>query len=319
MKKNSMRILISILLCGIMLFAALPFAVSAEDAETTSTTAATASESTTESTTASSGSGSGSASVSVGSASGKAGDTVTVDVKLNDNPGVIAMNLGVDFDSNQLELVGVNNTGVLNGFSSPSDYSGNHYTLNWEDGLATTNNNGTGTVATLTFKLKEDCDNASVNVSGVGHNADVNTVSVSGGKGTITNTAPKTTTAAPTTTTTKAAASTTKAPAATTTKRAAATSAMTRSYNQQNTYPVDYMLTEPETTAEESTTDLLSLWETMTETTTMLTTMEESTTELEDQPRTPLSKTKLILIILMACFAIVGVAIIVSMVRKSKG
>ena len=30
-------------------------------------------------------------------------------------------------------------------------------------------------------------------------------------------------------------------------------------------------------------------------------------------------KTKLILIVLMACFAIVGIAIIVSMVRKSKG
>ena len=75
-----------------------------------------------------------------------------------------------------------------------------------------------------------------------------------------------------------------------------------------------------ETTAEESTTDLLSLWETMTETTTMWTMLEESTTELEKEPHgLGLSKTKLILIILMACFAIVGVAIIVSMVRKSKG
>lgn len=305
MNKKTLRILFQILLCGVLLIAALPFTAAAE----------------------------GSAAVSVGSASGKAGDTVTVDVKLTNNPGVIAMNLGVDFDSNKLELVSVNNTGVLNGYSSPSEYGGSHYTLNWEDGLATTNNNGTGTVATLTFKLKDDCDTASVRVSGVGHDADVNTVSVSGGSGTITNTNPPTTTTTASstkestsavtsgtsqTTTTK---SSTRASATTTTRRHTTTAAYTRSYNVQNTYPVDFQapVTEPETTTEESTTDLLNLWESMTEITTTELTTEETTTELQEQKGEGLSKTKLILIILMACFAIVGVAIIVSMVRKSKG
>ena len=314
MKKNTIRVLFLFLMCGMLMFAALPFTAAAE----------------------------GTASVSVGSASGKAGDTVIVDVKLSDNPGVIAMNLGVDFDSNKLELVGANNTGVLNGYSSSSDYSGGHYVLNWEDALATTPNNANGTVATLTFKLKEDCDSATVSVSGTGHDANAQAVNVSGGRGTITNTNPPSTTsttaAASTTsgsgtqsttansgtsTTNSSSTSTTKAATSSTTKRVTTTAAYTRSYYAQNTYPVDYqveVVTEPElTTVEESTTDMMSIWEMMTEPTTLMTTTMETTTEVEEQKGAGLSKTKLILIILMACFAIVGIAIIVSMVRKSKG
>ena len=263
----------------------------------------------------------GSAAVSVGSASGKAGDTVTVDVNLTENPGVIAMNLNVNYDEKQLELVGVNNSGVLNGFNSPSTYGGGSYTLNWEDGLSTTNNNGTGTVATLTFKLKEDCDKANVSVSGKGHDADVNTVSVSGGSGTITNTTPTTTTTTqpttkPTTTKPTTTKATTTKPA--TTKKVTTTSAYTRSYNEQNTYPVDFEISTTE--VEESTTDLLALWESTTEYLTTMESITETTTELQEEDSgNSLSKTKIILIALMACFALVGIAIIISMVRKSKG
>ena len=310
MKKTTIKLILMTALCIVLCVAAMPFSVSAEGtsetaADTTTTTQAFLSTPS-------------NAAVSVGSASGKAGDTVTVNVDLTQNPGVIAMQLNVGYDEKQLELVNVSNSGVLNGYNSPSTYGGGSYTLNWEDGLSTTNNNGTGTVATLTFKLKEDCDKASVTVSGKGHDADVKTVSVSGGSGTITNTNPTTTTTTTKATTTKP--TTTKA-AATTTKKAAtttrtATTPYTRSYHEQNTYPVDF---EISTTEEESTTDLLALWETSTEMWTEPVT-EESTTELvEESKGASLSKTKLILIVLMACFAIVGIAIIISMVRKSKG
>ncbi len=328
MKKNLFKLILMTALCIILCVAAMPFSVSAEDAteKAKETTAAEATTSGSEEAFAAPTAGSGSAAVTVGSASGKAGDTVTVDVDLNKNPGVIAMTLDVNYDEKQLELVDVKNAGVLNGYNSPSTYGGGSYRLNWEDGLSSTDNNGTGTVARLTFKLKEDCDKASVNVSGKGYNADVDTVSVSGSSGTITNTNPTTTTTTTTTkaTTTKpttAKATTAKATTAkaTTTKSSAtrsATTPYTRSYNEQNTYPVDFELTTYE---EESTTDLLSLWETTTEYWTEPVT-EESTTELvEEKEGTSLSKTKLILIVLMACFAIVGIAIIISMVRKSKG
>ena len=309
MKKTTLKLILLTLLCVVLCVAAMPFSVSAEDAtekaaDPTSTTAASAPAN---------------ASVSVGSASGKAGDTVTVNVDLTQNPGVIAMQLNVDYDEKQLELVNVSNSGVLNGYNSPSTYGGGNYTLNWEDGLSSTNNNGTGTVATLTFKLKEDCDKASVSVSGKGHNADVNTVSVSGGSGTITNTNPTTTTTTKPTTTKPATtkSSTTKAATTKSSATRATTTPYTRSYNEQNTYPVDFELSTTE--VEEETTDLLALWETSTEYWTEPTT-EESTTELvEEDHGTSLSKTKLILIVLMACFAIVGIAIIISMVRKSKG
>lgn len=314
MKMNSIKLILMTVLCIVLCVAAMPFSVSAEDSSEPAVVDPLA-------TTAAS---SGNASVSVGSASGKAGDTVTVNVDLTQNPGVIAMQLNVGYDEKQLELVNVSNSGVLNGYNSPSTYGGGSYTLNWEDGLSSTNNNGTGTVATLTFKLKEDCDKASVTVSGKGHNADVNTVSVSGARGTITNTNPTTTTTTTKATTTKPTttkpattkSSTTKASTTRSSTRSS-TPVLTRSSNENNTYPVDFEL---ETTAEEeSTTDLLALWETSTEMWTEPTT-EESTTELvEENKGTSLSKTKLILIVLMACFAIVGIAIIISMVRKSKG
>ncbi len=313
MKKNTLKLILMTVLCVVLCVAAMPFASAEGTSETAaSTTAAT------QATTVPTVGTPANAAVSVGSASGKAGDTVTVNVDLTQNPGVIAMQLNVGYDEKQLELVNVSNSGVLNGYNSPSTYGGGSYTLNWEDGLSSTNNNGTGTVATLTFKLKEDCDKAKVTVSGKGHNADVSTVSVSGASGTITNTNPTTTTTTkPTTTkpsTTKPA--TTKPATTRSTATRAATPALTRSYNEQNTYPMDFDLT---TTEEESTTDLLSLWESTTEIPTETMT-EESTTELaEEEEKAPLSKTKLILIVLMACFAIVGIAIIVSMVRKSKG
>lgn len=265
--------------------------------------------------------GSSSAAVSIGSASGKAGDTVVVSVNLNQNPGLIAMSLDVNFDAKQLELVSVSDSKILNNSYFSNDYSGNSYRLYWEDGLSTTNNNATGTIATMTFRLKEDCDKATVTVSGTGHNADVQAVSVNGTSGTITNSSPKVTTTAASTTkapSTTAKPSTTKPSTtkpATTTKKATTTAAFTLSTNPGNTYPVDY-----EPTTEEATTDsVLELWDITTEEATTMTEIAESTTELvEEQEHEKLPRTKLILIVLIICFAIVGVAVIVSMLKKGR-
>ena len=291
--KRMIFTLLSFLLCAVFLTAALP--VSADDG----------------------------AAVSVGSASGKAGDTVTVNVNLSENPGVIAMELNVGYDEKQLELVGVNDGGVLNGYASPSSYGGGSYTLNWEDGLSTTNNNGTGTIATMTFKLKEDCNKANISISGKGHDADVNAVSVSASGGTITNTEPKTTTTKPTTTkptTTKPTTTkkvTTTAPAT----RHTTTSVYTRSYNEQNTYPIDFEIPTTSVEEESSTTEVLDLFEEITESTTLPETTFEETTAPEVEKENvfgKLSKTRIFLIALMAGFALVAIGVIVSMVRKSK-
>lgn len=308
MKKHTFKLILMTLLCMALFVTSLPFSVSAEDA-TEPPAASTPSN----------------ASVSVGSASGKAGDTVTVNVDLTQNPGVIAMTLDVDYDEKQLELVSASNSGVLNGYNSPSEYGSGTYRLNWNNALATTDNTNTGTVATLTFKLKEDCDKASVNVSGKGYNSAVNSVNVSGGKGTITNTNPTTTTTTTKPTTTKPTTtkpSTTKKPTTTSSSATRATTApFTRSFNEENTYPVDFELS---TTEEESTTDLISLWETtewfMTEPAT-----EESTTQPEEEQKESFMQkffstpTQKILAVLIVAFLIAGIAIIISMVVKSKG
>lgn len=251
--------------------------------------------------------------VSIGNASGKAGETVTVSVDLSQNPGVIAMELNVAFDSSKLELVSASDTGKLNGYGSSSTYEGSAYTLYWEDGIATTNNSATGTIATMTFRLKEDCDKADVSISGTGYDTDLNTVNVSASGGTITNTQATT---APTTTKPTTTKPTTTKPSTTkptTTKKASTTKKVTTTRNI-----VEFETEEIISTTEESTTDFILLFETTTEESTTEAATEESTTEPEEEEKSTLSRTKIILIILMACFAIVGVAVIVSMVRKTK-
>ena len=252
--------------------------------------------------------------VSIANASGKAGETVTVSVDLSQNPGIIAMELNVAFDSSKLELVSASDAGKLNGYGSSSSYEGSSYTLYWEDGIATANNSATGTIATMTFKLKENCDKADVSISGVGYDTDLNTVNVSASGGTITNTEATTapTTTKPTTTNPTTTKPTTTKPS--TTKKTSTTKKATTTKNNI----VEFETEEIISTSEESTTDFLSLFETTTEESTTEAVTEESTTEPEDEGGSTLSRTKIILIILMACFAIVGVAVIVSMVRKTK-
>lgn len=250
--------------------------------------------------------------ISLANASGKAGETVTISVNLSQNPGLIAMKLDVAFDAAKLELVGVSDTSKLNGGATSPNYEGGSHTLYWEDGLANANNTETGTIATMTFKLKEDCDKADVSISGVAYDYDLNTINVSASGSTITNTDATTatapTTAKPTTTKPTTQKPTTTKNNTTTTKRVTTT---------RNT--VVEFETESVETTEESTTDFLALFETTTEESTTEGITEESTTEeVEEEKGSTISRTRAILIVLFACLVIVGVAIIVSMVRKIK-
>lgn len=86
---------------------------------------------------------------------GKQGDTVTIPVNLNSNPGLITMKFTISW-GNGLELTGVSNAGTLAGWTTPAPTISSPYTLRWADSLATTNNTATGKIATLTFKIKDD-------------------------------------------------------------------------------------------------------------------------------------------------------------------
>mgnify|MGYP004649462015 CR=1 FL=1 len=90
----------------------------------------------------------------VTSASGKQGETVTVDVSIGNNPGLITFRVAVSYDS-ELELVSASDSGLLHGWTTPSPTISSPYTLRWADSLATTNNTANGKIATLTFKIKD--------------------------------------------------------------------------------------------------------------------------------------------------------------------
>lgn len=95
----------------------------------------------------------GKGNLSLGNADGTQGDTVTVAVKLNSNPGLITMKLSVVY-SNELKLIGASDSGLLKGWTAPSPEISSPYTIRWADSLSTANNTKTGKIATLTFKIK---------------------------------------------------------------------------------------------------------------------------------------------------------------------
>ena len=82
----------------------------------------------------------------------QAGEIFTVDVSIADNPGIISLRFQVQYDTSVLELQGVTDKALLNGFTTPSPTVTSPYTLRWADALATVNNPAIGTVATLTFR-----------------------------------------------------------------------------------------------------------------------------------------------------------------------
>ena len=100
----------------------------------------------------------GSGKLSVTPAVGRQGETVNVDLNIENNPGLITMKFTVFWDEG-LELINISDSGLLNGWSQPNPTISSPYTLRWADSLATANNVSNGKIATLTFKIN---DNATV-------------------------------------------------------------------------------------------------------------------------------------------------------------
>ncbi len=97
----------------------------------------------------------GSGSLSLTSATGNRGETVTVNVKLNRNPGLVTMSIRVSYDTSVVQLTNVSNPGLLVGAQLNPSY-GSPYTISWVDGTTTTDNTNVGTIATFTFKILDD-------------------------------------------------------------------------------------------------------------------------------------------------------------------
>jgi len=101
------------------------------------------------------------------SVKGNPGQTVDVTVSIDNNPGIIAAKLNINYDSNKINLVGINNGEI---FGAGTFFPGNNlnllpYSILWEDGLAPANNTTDGTLVTLTFEIDENAEVGAVPVT----------------------------------------------------------------------------------------------------------------------------------------------------------
>ena len=95
--------------------------------------------------------------IEVSSIEVNAGDVFDLPIELKSNPGVAAVSLNLTYDTDKLELISATDGQILGSstFLSGKDVTAVPYTLNWDD-LSDENNTGTGTLASLSFKAKDN-------------------------------------------------------------------------------------------------------------------------------------------------------------------
>jgi len=133
------------------------------------------------------------AEISVSRESGYAGDTVTVQISLSQNPGIVAMQLNVSYDSARLQLLSATDKKLFgNGVASfGNNIKRNPYSLIWDDSSVSADHTETGALAELTFSILPSCPagEVPVNVTVVQagtFNVDLDDVSVSVTGGSVT-------------------------------------------------------------------------------------------------------------------------------------
>ncbi len=82
-------------------------------------------------------------------------DTVTMEISIKNNPGLISLRFRIVYDENVLQLTEVKDSGLLNGWTQPAPTVKSPYILRWADPIAPSNNTANGVVAKLTFKVKD--------------------------------------------------------------------------------------------------------------------------------------------------------------------
>lgn len=103
-------------------------------------------------------------SVSVKGGEAYSGTTFTVDVSIDENPGVAALRLSVVYDKNVLTLVKVTDGGMFEDVETGKQYM-SPYKCVWINGDGAENVTATGKLMTLTFKAKEVTEETSTEIS----------------------------------------------------------------------------------------------------------------------------------------------------------
>ena len=108
-----------------------------------------------------------SATVSVGSVSGYKGETISVPVQIENNPGMVAMRIFIEYDDAKLCLISAEDQGL---FGVGNAYFGHDvsevpYPVMWEDGLASENHTGNENLAILTFQILDGARSGDTTIS----------------------------------------------------------------------------------------------------------------------------------------------------------
>lgn len=96
------------------------------------------------------------AKIVVSSVTAKTGTKAVVTVSLENNPGIINMVLGVDWDGTVMDLVSVEDTKLISGYTSDEENISKPYTLAWNNGTVKSDLTVNGVIAKLTFDIKDD-------------------------------------------------------------------------------------------------------------------------------------------------------------------
>lgn len=91
--------------------------------------------------------------IMIGSVDGKPGDTVSVPVTVDNNPGIVALRIFVGYDAEKLQLIDAQDGTVFPAGRSTFNKSllANPYIMLWDDGTTKTNYSDNGILVTLTF------------------------------------------------------------------------------------------------------------------------------------------------------------------------
>ena len=98
---------------------------------------------------------------------GKVGNEITVDLNLDENPGLVSIMVEVDYDKNVLEYIGASNGDVFptNSFLPPNVAEEDGKVLSWQNSTLIENVNTTGKLATLTFRIKDSASAVETSIS----------------------------------------------------------------------------------------------------------------------------------------------------------
>lgn len=94
--------------------------------------------------------------LNVYSINANAGDTVELPVVLSNNPGMVSLQLRLQYNSSVMSLSEIRDGNIMGKNSSSDNLKSVPYVLSWENDTLTENITTTGTLVTLVFKINSD-------------------------------------------------------------------------------------------------------------------------------------------------------------------